>query len=39
VLAATHNADRLNRRYCLTLLGAFFVVIGTVYPLYAALKG
>jgi glycosyltransferase XagB len=39
LLAAAQNADRRTRRYCLTLFGSFFVLIGAAYPLYAALKG
>jgi len=39
LLAAVQNADLRTRRYCLTLLGSFLVLIALVYPLYAALKG
>jgi cellulose synthase/poly-beta-1,6-N-acetylglucosamine synthase-like glycosyltransferase len=39
LLAAAQNAHRRTRRYCLTLFGSFFVLLGLSYPLYAALKG
>jgi cellulose synthase/poly-beta-1,6-N-acetylglucosamine synthase-like glycosyltransferase len=39
LLAAAQNTDRRTRRYCLTLFGSFFLVIGLAYPLYAVLKG
>jgi hypothetical protein len=39
LIAATQNTDRRTRRYCLTLFGSFFLVIGLAYPLYAVLKG
>jgi cellulose synthase/poly-beta-1,6-N-acetylglucosamine synthase-like glycosyltransferase len=39
LLAACQNADPRTRRYCLTLLGSFFVLIGLAFPLYATLKG
>ena len=38
-LAAVRNADRRTRRYCLILLGSFFVLTALFYPLYATLKG
>jgi hypothetical protein len=37
--AATQNADRRTRRYSLTLLASFLVLVGAAYPLYATLKG
>jgi cellulose synthase/poly-beta-1,6-N-acetylglucosamine synthase-like glycosyltransferase len=39
LLAAAQNADRRTRRYCLTLLVSFFVLISSAFPLYATLKG
>jgi glycosyltransferase XagB len=39
VLAAVQNSEKRTRRYCLTLLGAFFLLIALGYPLYATLKG
>jgi glycosyltransferase XagB len=39
VFAAAQNADRQTRRYCLTLLAAFFALIVLSFPLYATLKG
>jgi glycosyltransferase XagB len=37
--AAAQNTDRRTRRYCLTLLCTFLVLLGVTYPLYATLKG
>jgi cellulose synthase/poly-beta-1,6-N-acetylglucosamine synthase-like glycosyltransferase len=39
LLAAWQNTDKHTRRYCMTLLGSFAVVIALSYPLYATLKG
>jgi 4-amino-4-deoxy-L-arabinose transferase-like glycosyltransferase len=39
VLAAAQHSDQRTRRYCLTLLASFLILIGLGYPLYAALKG
>jgi 4-amino-4-deoxy-L-arabinose transferase-like glycosyltransferase len=39
LVAAFQNSDRHTRRYCLTLLASFLLLIGLVYPLYATLKG
>ncbi|HEX4717387.1 MAG TPA: glycosyltransferase [Thermoleophilaceae bacterium] len=39
LLAAVQNGDKRTRRYCWTLLGACFLLIGLSYPLYATLKG
>src|SRR5579863_737597 len=33
------NTDSRTKRYCLSLFAAFFVLIGSAYPLFAALKG
>ena len=38
-LAAWQYADRATRRYCLTVFGSLFFLIGVSYPLYALLKG
>jgi hypothetical protein len=39
LLCAFHNTDPRTRRYCLTVLISFLVLIGLCYPLYATLKG
>lgn len=39
VLAAYQTADRRTRRYCVTLLISFFVLVAAAFPLYATLKG
>lgn len=39
LLAAIPNTDRRTRRYCLTVLVSFLVLVGLVFPLYATLKG
>src|SRR3954453_641480 len=38
-LAAWQYADRATRRYCLTVFGSLFFLVGIAYPLYALLKG
>jgi hypothetical protein len=38
LLAAIRNTDPRTRRYCLTVFVSFLLLIGLVYPLYAALK-
>lgn len=39
LLAAVENTVPSTRRYCLTLMAAFFCLIGFFFPLYATLKG
>jgi Dolichyl-phosphate-mannose-protein mannosyltransferase len=39
LLCAFQNTDPRTRRYCLTVLISFLVLIGLCYPLYATLKG
>jgi hypothetical protein len=39
LVAAYQNTDHRTRRYCLTLLVAFLMLVGLAYPLYAVLKG